>query len=249
MNIKELSAHLNQLLNIQSYADLVPNGIQVMNIGQIQNVATAVSADLATIEQAINRKANVLITHHGIFKNNETTTLQDSKYLKIKKLLEHNIGLLTYHLPLDAHQTVGNNWKAAQDLGWQNLQPFGEYSGKAIGVRGNFHSIDSYQFKKQLENYYSNNAVVVIVKQTVSSAALISGAADKSIMQAVHAGVDCFITGNVDEPVWYTAHEEHINFYGLGHAATEKVGPKALAQYLQTELGLSAFFIDTKNPF
>ena len=33
---------------------------------------------------------------------------------KIKLLLDHNIALLCYHLPLDAHQEIGNNWKAAR---------------------------------------------------------------------------------------------------------------------------------------
>ncbi len=249
ITIYELSQHLNQYLTINDYTDICPNGLQVTNEGYITSIGTAVSPDLATIEKAIERKVQVLITHHGIFKNNETTILNGSKFQKIKKLIENNIALLVYHLPLDAHQIIGNNWKAARDLGWDNLQPFGEYNGNVIGVRGTFLSIDAYEFTKKLEKYYGNKAAVAIAKPTISSAALISGGGYKYIVEAAKAGVDCFITGSFDEPSWYTAFEENINFYGLGHAATEKIGPKALAEYIQKQFSMSATFIDTQNPF
>lgn len=249
LTIQELSHHLNHFLNIKNYTDICPNGIQITNEDYIMRIATAVSPDLRTIEKAIDLNVQGLITHHGLFKNNETIILDGIKYQKIKNLIENNIALLVYHLPLDAHQTFGNNWKAANDLGWNNLQPFGEYNGMMIGVQGNFPTIDAHQFTEKLEKYYGNKASVAITKLNISSAALISGAGYKFISEAVKANLDCFISGSFDEPAWYTAHEENINFYGLGHATTEKIGPKALAEYIQKQFNILATFIDTQNPF
>ncbi len=61
--------------------------------------------------------------------------------------------------------------------------------------------------------------------------------------------IDCFVTGTTDEPIWDIARENNISFCAFGHAATEKIGPKALANYIQENLNISSEFINTENPF
>lgn len=247
MNIKDIAYKLNSLFEIHRFDEY--NGIQVAHEGEITKIATAVTADLATIEKAIELKVNLLLVHHGIFKKNDAPLLEGMNYYRVKKLMNHNIGLLMYHLPLDYHRILGNNWKAAQELGWRDLQPFGELNKIAYGVQGNFDTLFFEDFKKKLEDYYQHTATVVKVKKEISSAALISGAAYKFISQAAHMGVDAFVTGNYDEPAWSAAQEEGINFFALGHTATEKIGPKALATYIHETYAINSIFIDTINPF
>ncbi len=139
---------------------------------------------------------------------------------------------------------------AARQLGWQDLQPFGIYEGKIIGVKGTFPEKERQEFLEELESYYSHPAHVALGgKEMVRSAALISGGAHKSIIEASSAGIDCFVTGSFDEPVWHQAYEEKINFFALGHANTEEVGPRALAQHLEEEYDLPTAFIQIENPF
>ena len=83
----------------------------------------------------------------------------------------------------------------------------------------------------------------------MASAGLISGASYKFITQAITEGLDCFIAGSFDEPVWNQAFEEKINFCAMGHSATEKVGPRALGDHLGREFKLEYRFIDIYNPF
>ena len=71
----------------------------------------------------------------------------------------------------------------------------------------------------------------------------------KMLSEAVESGIDCFITGTADEPTWYEANEGGIHFMALGHSATEKIGPKALAAHLTSTFPIKAHFIDTNNPF
>ena len=145
-----------------------------------------------------------------------------TKKEKIDLLLKNGISVLAYHLPLDAHPEFGNNWKAAKDLGWKNLQPFHYIKGMPIGVKGELDQ-SREDFQKSLENYYGHNAYTALGgKEHIRSAALISGGAYKVIDDAVRAGVDAFVTGSFDEPVWHTAHEDKMNFFALGHSATEE---------------------------
>ncbi|WP_201457012.1 Nif3-like dinuclear metal center hexameric protein [Chlamydia sp. 17-3921] len=251
MNISDLLAHLDNLLLTSTFSDYGPNGLQVGNLfTPIEKITVAVTADLETIEKAIQLEANVLIVHHGLFWKGMSYPIIGTLYKRIQRLIQHNIHLLAYHLPLDAHPTLGNNWKTALDLQWGNLQPFGS-SFPHLGVQGSFSPLPIEVFIEQLSQYYSEpiKGKALWGPKEVSSAALVSGGAYKELTHAATCKVDCFITGNFDEPAWSIARENHIHFLAFGHTATEKVGPKALAQYLQNQFDLTTTFIDTNNPF
>ena len=165
-------------------------------------------------------------------------------------LLDHGISLLAYHIPLDAHQEFGNNWKAARDMEWGDRQAFGSYKGQLIGVRGVLPHLSVTEVMERLESYYDHPAMHAPGgPEAIRSIALISGGAHWSIKEAIQHGIDAFVTGSFDEPIWHIAREEKIHFFALGHAATEKIGPKALGDYIQSELELPCQFIDEVNPF
>lgn len=247
--LAELETYLHKLLDPNTMEDGCPNGVQIANTQPIAHIATAVSASLEALEKASALQAQALIVHHGIFKKNDLYPLTGTKYRKIKILLQNDIALLTYHLPLDAHRQLGNNWKAAYDLGLKDLMPFAEFCKVPIGVIGSIEPKSFETFKNTIESYYNHPAQAVCVKDPVTRVAIVSGAGEKCIKAAQEAGADCLITGRVDEPVWDEAHEEGISFLGLGHYATEVVGVKALAEHLQEAYHIPCTFIKTENPF
>jgi dinuclear metal center YbgI/SA1388 family protein len=250
MECYELEKLLNIYLNVPLFKDSCPNGLQVEGKREIKKIATAVSANLTTLQKAVEQEIDALVVHHGLFWFKDPYPLVGTKKNKIEMLLRHGIALFAYHLPLDAHSEVGNNWCAARELGWLNLEPFGEFNGTSVGVKGTFPAQEVLKFQGKLEAYYGHPAAVALGgKKEISSGSLISGGAYKELGAAARAGVDCFITGNFDEPAWSIAHEEGIHFFALGHAATEKVGPKALASYIQKTYGIAAHFLDVPNPF
>ena len=248
-NLQELAYHLDTFINPLKMEDTAINGIQVSNAGPITKIATAVTASLETIIKAAAMQANVLIVHHGIFSKNDPYPLSGIKYRKIKLLLDHNIALLCYHLPLDAHQEIGNNCKAAHESRIERFKTFWRNFNIPIGVIGTMQPLPFVEFKKNIEEYYGREAASVKVKDTIASVAIVSGAGEKSIKDAARTGADCFISGRVDEPVWDSAHEEHISFLGLGHYATETVGPQALATYIQGTFALRSYFYQNRKPF
>ena len=250
ITLQELSSFLDLLLTPLNFSDDCPNGLQVEGKEEIRTLAFAVSASLAAIEAAVQLNADALIVHHGIFWQKDPLPLCGPKKQKVEKLLKNGISLLGYHLPLDAHQSVGNNWKAAQDLGWSHLEPFGLFRKTAIGVKGKFPKMPIEEFRKVLETYYGHEANVALGgKREVASAGIISGGAHWSVVQAAEEGLDCYITGSFDEPIWDIAHERKIHFCALGHYATERVGIKALCSKLQEHFSLPCTFIDLPNPF
>lgn len=248
--LEDLQRYLNELLQAQGLTDYCLNGLQVQGEREVRHIATAVTASLATIEAAVEAGVQALVVHHGIFWNGDSLAIIGRKRDKIRLLLDNGISLFAYHLPLDLHQEFGNNWKAARDLGWTELQPFGKFGNMAIGVKGKFPAISREEFCKYLEAYYQHPAHCAMGgKKIVQTVALISGGAHKNILEAVSENIDCFITGSFDEPVWHQAFEEQINFFALGHSATERVGPQAIGKHLQQHFGVECQFIDLPNPF
>lgn len=245
LTLIDLENQLNDYLQISLFRDFCVNGLQLQGKNEVRKIATAVSCSLYVIQEAVKKNVDVLIVHHGLFWDKDSPVIQGIKRDKIALLLKAGISLLAYHVPLDAHKEVGNNWKAAIDLDWHSLEPFFE-----IGVQGKVTKGPREVFQKRLEDYYGQKAVVALGgKETIETCALISGGAYKQISEAAKVGVDCFITGNFDEPAWHLAHEEKINFFALGHASTEKVGPRALADFIRCTYNLDASFIDEFNPF
>ncbi|MBT3394275.1 MAG: Nif3-like dinuclear metal center hexameric protein [Waddliaceae bacterium] len=250
ITLQEFYQYLTQLLESTPVEDYCPNGIQVEGSKEIKTFATAVSASLPTIQSAVDLGVDALVVHHGMFWKFDTMSVEGVKREKLRLLIENNITLIGYHLPLDMHQEYGNNWKAAKDLGMKDLEPFGVYNGTAIGVQGAFDAISREAFIEKLEEYYGHNAATALGgKETVSTAAIVSGGAHGNISDAIKAEVDCFITGSFDEYIWNIAHEEKINFCALGHTATERVGPQALGKHLADTFDIKHSFIDTINPF
>jgi dinuclear metal center YbgI/SA1388 family protein len=250
LELKDLKAFLTQIFPKENISDYCPNGLQVEGKKEIKTLATAVSASLETIQIAIEQNVDALIVHHGMFWQSDSYVIEGTKKEKLYHLLNAGISLFAYHLPLDKHPTLGNNWKAARDLGWKELEPFGFLNGVPIGVKGKIEMTKREIVQTHLENYYQHKAYCALGgSEFIRSLALISGGAHKSILEASNASVDAFITGSFDEPIWHQAFEEKINFFALGHSATEVVGPRALAIYLQEELNIPCHFLNIPNPF
>jgi len=248
----ELIKYLDEQLDVSSITDYCPNGLQVEGGREdVSHIVTAVSASLETLQKAVEMKPEVLIVHHGLFWKRDSYRIQGIKREKIKLLLDHGITLLAYHLPLDCHHEWGNNWKAANEMGWKNIQGFGpKCSDHHLGVMGEFNDMPVKEFQKMLEDYYQHSANIALGgSKTIKRAALISGGAHKEIETAAKDKLDAFVTGSFDEPIWHVAHEEKINFFAMGHSNTEKVGPRALGEHLAGKFNIKHDFLDVNNPF
>lgn len=245
LTVNELTSYLDQYLQVDAFKDYCPNGMQVEGKQEIHKLGFAVSATLDTLEEALANNCDALVVHHGLFWKGDSYVIERSLKRKLKLLLNHDLTLFAYHLPLDAHQTVGNNFAAAKELGWKDLKPFQVY-----GVQGTFDAMPIEGFVKSLESFYGHSAHVALGgKEHVSSAALVSGGGYKFLKEAACSQVDCFITGNFDEPAWGLAFEEKIHFVALGHSATEKIGVQKLQKHLSEKFTLETQFLDLFNPF
>ncbi len=249
MKRDELTAFLISYLKCDDFNDDCPNGLQVEGQDDIKKIITAVSASVELFEKAIEKKADTIIVHHGIIWNFERPVYKGGYRERIRLLLENNINLYAFHLPLDAHEEVGNNTQLCRLLGLKNIRPFGTYKEQYIGMRGEIRSSPKESFFRKLAQIAGHKPLIFdFGPDQIKTIGVISGGAQKELKQAVAAGLDIFITGEVSEHVMHYAKEEKIHFVSAGHYATEKFGVLSLGKFLTKKFGLEVTFIDIVNP-
>lgn len=245
MQRQTLVAYLNDLLQISQYQDYVPNGLQVEGRDQIERIVFGVTASQALIDAAIELNADAIIVHHGYFWKSEPLTLTGIKYQRIKKLLDHDINLLAYHLPLDGHAELGNNAQLAKLWQLHDITPqpglvrLGELSTD-MPVNQFIQRVETTLNRKPLHLPGGPGQVKRI--------AWCSGGAQGYIDQAISWEADVYISGEVSEQTTHIACEAGIHYLAAGHHATETWGVKALALHLEAQLDLECQYIDVPNP-
>jgi dinuclear metal center YbgI/SA1388 family protein len=246
MKRDELVAYLNDYLQVQTIVDSSDNGLQVEGASEVQRLAFAVDAGLAAFEGAQAAGVQMLVVHHGLFWS-KSIMVTGIHRRRLAALFDAEISLYACHLPLDFHDEVGNNATLARWLGLEAVAPFGEYKSYPAGVSGRLPvclSLD--QFVTQVETLLAEPAIKVwpFGPATVQKVGIVSGSAGFLVDQASAAGVDVYLTGEMNHSVYHQALEFGLNVVFGGHYATETAGLKALAEHLVTRFGLETVFLD-----
>ena len=247
MNQHELDKYFRSFLNIEDFSsDISKNGIQVENSGrEIKKVAFAVDACEESISRAAEWNAQMLFVHHGLFWGREQT-ITGIQYKRIAGLIKNDIALYACHIPLDANQLCGNNYGLAARLNMKDLQPFGEWRGMMAGTIG---FVDAPLTLEQLvikafPNGEKPNTVLSFGKEKVSKIAVVSGGGADCMEEAVKAGADVLITGEIAHEDYHAVLENHFNVIAAGHYQTETVGVQLVAEKLAKEKNIETVFID-----
>ena len=251
VQLTELVAYCDDLLEVDAFSDYCPNGLQVQGRAEIGTLVSGVTASLALIEAALAREADALVVHHGYFWRGEDPCIAGMKRERLRRLLAADVSLLAYHLPLDAHPVYGNNARLAEVLQLSVAGHFGRGSnGPAIAMYGcTATPLPADAFAYQLAHALGREALHIPGGGAyVHSIAWCTGAAQDYIDQAIALGVDAYLTGEVSEQTVHVARECGLHFFAAGHHATERYGVKALGEHLAERFTLEHHFIDIDNP-
>jgi dinuclear metal center YbgI/SA1388 family protein len=245
----ELVAWLDRYLDAGAIEDYGPNGLQVEGPPTVRRLVTGVSACQELFARARQLGADAVLVHHGIFWRGTPYPLVGIQYRRVAELVRGDLALLAYHLPLDRHAEVGNNALAARALGLTDLRPFGRYAGVEIGWQGTFaEPLAPHELATRCRELYGQEPLALGGGRPVRRLGIISGGAQRELLQAIDAGLDAFITGEASEWVTNVARESGVLYLAAGHYATERLGVRALGERLANEFGLVVDFVDVPNP-
>lgn len=243
-DILSVNTFLKDILDPKNVHDIAINGIQIENEGQIKKIAFVVDASIQSIEKAYQTDANLIIAHHGIFWGG-STPITGSHYQRIRLLLNYNIGLIAYHLPLDSHELYGNNIQILKRINVKNTVPFGYYRGFPVGFEGISEIAFSIDDVLNMLNLNKKNILYLDNgTKKIKKIAVLSGDGESYFDEAIEKNIDLFITGERNHILYHKSIESKINILFAGHYFTETFGVKALMEHISEKLGIDGEFID-----
>ena len=245
-----LTDALNDLLQPAQFKDYGPNGLQVEGRVEVHKLISGVTASRALIEAAIAERADAILVHHGLFWRGQDGRVTGWMKQRLSLLLAHDINLLAYHLPLDAHPELGNNAQLAHRLGVAIYPDArGRFGEQALGFMGERRS-DSAAVLAEHVSERLGRAVTLVAEpdRPVQRVALCTGGAQGYFESAIAAGADVFITGEISEPQAHYARECGVAYIACGHHASERYGASAVGGHVAAQLGIEHVFIDIDNP-
>lgn len=247
MNRTQLQRHLDELLDAARFKDYCPNGLQVEGAFEVSKIVCGVSASLALIDAAIERGAQAVLVHHGWFWRGEDGRVTGTRRARMARVLAHDINLLAYHLPLDAHPELGNNARLGRLLDFRPTATTGEQGLIWLGEPE--HPATAAELCMRVGRVLGRTPLLVGDAQVVvRRVAWCTGAAQGYFEQAIDAGADLFISGEISEPTAHLARESGVPYIAAGHHATERYGVMALGAHLAERFGLTVEFVDIDNP-
>lgn len=239
---KKIVKFCEDYLKAKDFEDYCINGLQIEGAQKVSKIITGVSLSRKLIEIAIKKRAKMIIAHHGIFLNDVPSPIQLKGYIKdrVKLLLENNINLCGFHLPLDAHPIIGNNISLCKLLGIKNIKPF------YVGFVGELEKPINFSDFVEIVNKKLNTKSFTIPAgpEKVKRIGIVSGGASPEFNRAVELGADTYISGDVREEIVRKVEEAKINFINAGHYNTEKLGIQNLGDLIARKFSVRVEFID-----
>lgn len=252
LNRSELIDFFNQLLVPKEFSDYGPNGLQIEGKAEIKKVAFAVSATSHSAQEAVKLGADALVVHHGLFwKFHGTRPLIGPFAKRIFPLVQNEINLFGFHLPLDAHESVGNAATLAERIGIPRHLPFGDYKGCPTGRKGSLENpIKARELQQKLSLVLGHQVLLASLAEDelIKTVGIITGGANSGWTHALEDGLDAYITGEMSEHDWHESKEAGIHMFAGGHHATEQFGIQALKEEVEKAFKIECCYIDSENP-
>ena len=247
MQRDELRTYLDTLLEAARFRDYCPNGLQVEGRGEIGRIVCGVSASQALVDAAAARGADAILVHHGWFWKSEDGRITGHRKRRMAALLAHDISLFAYHLPLDAHAEFGNNAQLAQRMGWTVAGRFAEQDIGLIGPPA--AATTAGAVAAALATALGREPLLIgDAARPVLRIAWCTGGAQGYFEQAIAAGADAYVSGEISEQTVHLAQESGVPYIAAGHHATERYGVQDLRAHLAEHFGIECRYIELDNP-
>lgn len=226
------------------YSDAL-NGLQVGGPTEVHHLVAAVDASEASIQAAVDRGADLLLVHHGLFWDGRRR-LTGRRLRRVRPLLVGGVGLYSVHLPLDAHPDVGNCALLGRALGLELEGRFGRYQDVEVGWWGTTpEATDAERLRERVSEAVGGPVHLIAGgPDEIRRVAVVTGGGASFTREAAERGLDALVTGEGAHHTHFDAMELGVHVFLGGHYATEVFGVCALAEHLAERFDLSWEFLD-----
>ena len=219
---------------------------------KVQKVLFSLDCTLDVIEEAVEKKADLIVTHHPLlFKKPSSINEEDLQGKKIIELIKNNISLYSCHTNLDnAYQ--GINDTIVEVLGFDHgiiMEPKNgdekNGTGRLIKMEKEKQLNDIVKLVKDKLNI--KNLRIARGKDTVKTIAVINGSGQDYFYMAKNMEADCIITGDTTYHFVSDFKEMNISIIDAGHFNTEYIPFFKCISFLEDEFRDIEFIYSDKS--
>ncbi|HEY8365468.1 MAG TPA: Nif3-like dinuclear metal center hexameric protein [Haloplasmataceae bacterium] len=198
----------------------------------IKRVSFSVNLTTDIIMQALDKKVDLILTHHNIWEDHFEMREDCLKLLK-----ENNIIHFFNHLPLDS-MDFGPSFALAKALNLNVVKRISMFEGFYFGVVGEFNNPVTLEELVQKTETVLTHKIRVWKnnERVIKKVGIVSGSGKdlESLHDAINASCDAYITGEKSLTTLLYAKHMGLNFLLGSHTFTELGGIKNYAELIQT---------------
>lgn len=202
------------------------------------------------VDEAISKGFNLIVSHHPlIFHKLARISDEDDVQRTVRKAVKHDVAIISMHTNMDAAEG-GVNYKIAEKLGLRNIHFIGKTQQSSSerqrpsvtvqggeGIIGEFpEAIAADDLVLLLRKTFEVECVECnqLLRRDIRKVALCGGAGSFLLGDAVAAGADAFITGEMHYHEFF-GHDQQIQICVIGHYQSEQFTPEIFRDIINKE--------------
>jgi dinuclear metal center YbgI/SA1388 family protein len=240
VDLSEIAAYVDGVLGVSKMVDFpgAHNGVQVYREGLVKRIGASVDADLKSVRRAMARHTDLLVVHHGLLWNGAQPFVGE-RYHLYREMMANNLAVYSVHLPLDAHETLGNNILIARLMKLEVVDRFVAHEGVLIG-KVVLWDRPRDELSVLLRDIFPKLSALEYGTKYPLRVGIVSGSVPFSVLQDMRsAKIDTLVTGEIRYSMHAAVQEESLNLYVCGHYETEVFGVRALVRALAEKFALT----------
>lgn len=262
MQLADLVSLLDDQFLPEQFEDGCHNGLVVPGGQEVHRMLLGVSLTRDLVDRAVEQKAQALLVHHGIFQSGPWF-MPSTIFPVVKQLMNSDISLFAYHLPMDAHPEFSHNRSLAEALGAEKLETLGAYGlitqlPRPLTLDEVIDRLPEQKWADDLGvrrisgmpgmEWNQGQWICRYGPDPVRYVALVSGKGGGELDLAVSAGAELLVTGEISGHHPELAALRGINLISLGHELSETGGLQRLGEWLRKATSLDVMISEPSNP-
>ena len=232
-------------------------GLQVgLTETEVSGALLCLDVNEKIVDEAIQKGCNLIVSHHPLlFRGLKTISDLTDVQRTVMKAIVNGICVISMHTNMD-NAKGGVNFKIAEKLGLQDVQFFALKNVDGIeagsGVIGTLaEPLVACDFVQAVKNTFDVECAMCneLLHRKIQEVAICGGAGDFLLDEALKAGVDAFITGEMHYHQYF-GYEQRIQICVIGHYQSEQFTSEIFREIIESECpGIKTYIAETStNP-
>ena len=240
VKIKEVLSALERFAPLPLQESWDNAGLQVgLTETEVSGALLCLDVTEKIIDEAVRKGCNLIVSHHPLlFRGLKTISDLTDVQRTVMKAIREGVCVVSMHTNMDNAQG-GVNYKMAQRLGLQNvgfLQPKTVEGVEAgSGIIGELpEPLAADDFVLAVKKAFGVECAMCneLLRRPVSKVALCGGAGDFMLDDALRAGADAFVTGEMHYHQYF-GYEQQIQICVIGHYQSEQFTPEIFEEIIR----------------